>query len=190
MRASRRALIAGGATLGAAAVALPFLIDGRTETVTPAEARWRGAQLKTFSNVEAATLEALGETLLPGAAEAGIAHFVDHHLSVPAGESMLLVRYLEVPEPYAEFYRGGLAALERVSGTRHDRGFAALDPQQSAALIGALLGGQVEGWKGPPAMPFYLAVRSDAVDVVYGTVRGFERLGVPYMPHIEPERPW
>jgi len=29
-------------------------------------------------------------------------------------------------------------------------------------------------------------VRSDAVDVVYGTVEGFERLGVPYMPHILP----
>jgi hypothetical protein len=26
--------------------------------------------------------------------------------------------------------------------------------------------------------------------VVYGTVEGFARLGVPYMPHILPERSW
>ena len=28
------------------------------------------------------------------------------------------------------------------------------------------------------------------IDVVYGTVEGFARLGVPYMPHILPERSW
>jgi hypothetical protein len=26
--------------------------------------------------------------------------------------------------------------------------------------------------------------------VAYGTVEGFARLGVPYMPHILPERSW
>jgi hypothetical protein len=33
-------------------------------------------------------------------------------------------------------------------------------------------------------------VRSDAVDVVYGTPAGFEALGVPYMEHIMPPRRW
>jgi hypothetical protein len=39
--------------------------------------------------------------------------------------------------------------------------------------------------------PFvYGTLRNDAIDVAYGTVEGFARLGVPYMPHILPERSW
>ena len=35
--------------------------------------------------------------------------------------------------------------------------------------------------------PFvYLLLRSDAVDVVYGTMDGYAALGIPYMPHIAP----
>ena len=36
----------------------------------------------------------------------------------------------------------------------------------------------------------YTVLRADAVDVVYSTVEGYEMLGVPYMPHIAPERRW
>ena len=36
----------------------------------------------------------------------------------------------------------------------------------------------------------YLVLRSDAVDVVYGTVEGYEALGIPYMPHIAPDKRW
>lgn len=190
MRPTRRAVIAGGAALGAGAIALPFWIDGKREEVTPAEARWRGANLSTFSSSEARSFEALGQVLLPGAAEAGIAHFVDHHLSVPAAESLLLVRYLEVPPPYASFYQGGIRALEGLAHARHSAGFADLEPDNARAVVGEMIGGQPRGWNGPPAMPFFLAARSDAVDVVYGTMAGFERLGIPYMAHIEPERAW
>lgn len=190
MKPSRRVVIAGGATLGAAAIALPFLIDGRREEISPAEARWRGAKLETFTVAEAATFEALGEVLLPGAAEAGIAHFVDHHVSVPPADSLLLIRYLEVPPPYGDFYRGGIASVEGLAQARYRVPFTKLDAGQSRALVGELLSKNPSGWRGPPAMPFYLSARSDAVDVVYGTMAGFERLGIPYMAHIEPERSW
>ena len=43
-------------------------------------------------------------------------------------------------------------------------------------------------WQGPPGPLVYTVLRSDAVDVVYGTVEGYEALGVPYMPHILPDR--
>jgi hypothetical protein len=33
-------------------------------------------------------------------------------------------------------------------------------------------------------------VRADALDVVYGTPEGFDALGIPYMAHIKPEKPW
>jgi hypothetical protein len=36
----------------------------------------------------------------------------------------------------------------------------------------------------------YFLLRTDAVDVVYGTMEGYAQLGVPYMPHIAPARSW
>ena len=30
----------------------------------------------------------------------------------------------------------------------------------------------------------------EKVDVVYGTMEGYESLGVPYMPHIAPDKRW
>jgi hypothetical protein len=33
-------------------------------------------------------------------------------------------------------------------------------------------------------------LRSDAVDVVYGTMEGYASLGIPYMPHIAPTKRW
>ena len=49
---------------------------------------------------------------------------------------------------------------------------------------------KVEGWQGPPGPFVYLVLRSDAVDVVYGTMDGYAALGIPYMPHIAPEKRW
>lgn len=50
--------------------------------------------------------------------------------------------------------------------------------------------GGLPGWSGPPAPLVYFVLRSDALDVVYGTEAGFALLDVPYMPHIPPERRW
>ncbi len=50
--------------------------------------------------------------------------------------------------------------------------------------------GKLDGWQGPPGPFVYLVTRSDAVDVVYGTMEGYESLGIPYMAHIVPERRW
>src|SRR3989475_7787670 len=49
---------------------------------------------------------------------------------------------------------------------------------------------KLDGWQGPPGPFIYFVTRSDAVDVVYGTVEGYESLGIPYMPHIAPEKRW
>jgi hypothetical protein len=53
-----------------------------------------------------------------------------------------------------------------------------------------MINGAPAGWRGPSAPLFYFALRSDAVDVVYGTIEGFRKLNVPYMPHIVPPRRW
>jgi hypothetical protein len=49
---------------------------------------------------------------------------------------------------------------------------------------------KIEGWSGRPAALVYAVLRADAVDVVYGTMEGYEALGIPYMPHIPPEKRW
>jgi hypothetical protein len=50
--------------------------------------------------------------------------------------------------------------------------------------------GKHPDWKGPPQPAIYGALRADAVDVVYGTVEGTERLGVPYMALVAPKARW
>jgi len=49
---------------------------------------------------------------------------------------------------------------------------------------------KIDGWQGPAGPFVYLILRSDAVDVVYGTMEGYAALGIPYMPHIAPEKRW
>jgi hypothetical protein len=49
---------------------------------------------------------------------------------------------------------------------------------------------KIEGWQGPGGPFVYLVLRSDAVDVVYGTMEGYASLGIPYMPHIAPTKRW
>jgi hypothetical protein len=170
--------------------ALSFLVAGCEKKLAPSEAKQAGVPLRTLTAAEAGTLEALGEILLPGSAAAGLVHYIDHQVSGPPGDSMLIVKYLGVNPPYADFYRGGLAGIEAVARAAHDRSLAELDATQGAALVGSIAGGQPHGWTGPPAGLVYFTLRSDAIDVLYGTQRGFETLGVPYMPHILPPSPW
>lgn len=157
---------------------------------SPAQARASDAPLAVLSGDEARTLEAFGEALLPGAAHAGIAHFVDHHLKVDAADSLLLLRYMDWPAPYAAFYKAGLAALDRQARQAHAKAPHELNAVQWNALIVAMPAGDPAAWLGIPPGLLYFVMRSDAVDVVYGTEEGFAKLGVPYMPHIVPPSPW
>lgn len=186
MKANRRSVLSGAAAgLGL----MPFLINGVLTQATAADARAQGAAFKILTPGEVRTLEAFGEVLLPGARAEGIAHFVDHHISVDPADSLLMLRYLDVPPPYAGFYKAGLAALDAHARTQGAL-FADLAADKAAALVKAISAAPPPGWAGPPSPLFYFAVRADAVDVVYGTMKGFEKLGVPYMAHIEPETRW
>lgn len=191
MTPTRRTLLGGAAAVAGLGV-LGFVVAGEVREMTPAAARADKVPLRTLTDAEANSLEAFGEVLLPGARAAGIAHFVDHHLSVAPAQSLLMLRYLDVAPPYAPFYKAGLAALEALSEARHGTGFAGLDAAQATALVGEMAkpGPPMPGWQGPPPSLFYFAARADAVDVVYGTEAGFEKLGVPYMAHLLPETPW
>ena len=167
-----------------------FEVDGAEQLLTPSEARAQGARLSVLTDAETITLETLGETLLPGAAAAGLAPFVDAQLRAEPKDSLLLLRYLDVPPPYASFYQTGLASLDRVSLATHGQAFVALTQARRREVVGGLRQANPSGWQGAPAPVFYVALRGDAVDVVYGTPQGAALLGVPYMSHVRPPRPW
>lgn len=169
---------------------LTFYVGGCEVEMTPQEARENGIAYRVLSNAEAAALDALGEILVPGSATAGLSHFVDHQLAAPAGEQLLMIKYLGVPAPFAPFYQGGIAAVDAFSRREKDQVFAALSPDVQAELVGQFARANPDGWEGPPGPFFYFVLRNDAVDVVYGTRDGIESLGIPYMAHIEPPSRW
>src|SRR5882762_4469013 len=150
---------------GAALSALAYTVAGAEVLLSPREAQAQGLPLKVLTADERAALEALGETLLPGARDAGLAHYVDQQLSVDPGECLLLARALGVK-------------------------FAELAADKRAEFVEQIRQKVPEDWSGPPSPFFYFVSRGDAVDVTYGTVEGFERLGIPYMPHIIPIKRW
>lgn len=167
-----------------------FKVGGVEALISPAEARTRGAAFSVLSAEDAALLEAFGEALVPGARAAGIAHFVDANLARPHHESLLTARYLDVLPPHDAFYKAGLAALDAASRAVLGTPFAQASAASAKPLIAAMLPGTITPWQGPPAPLFYLAVRSDAADLVYGTRAAFDRMQVPYMAHIEPPSDW
>src|SRR5215831_3164188 len=182
----RRALMKG-----AALSALAFSVAGAQVLLSPREARAQNIPLRTLTPPQAEALDAIGETLVPGAQAAGISHFVDQQLSIPPEEALLEARILNIRPPYANFYRAALGAVDRASRAKNnDRGFAQLSMSERNDFIDLMRQNKIEGWQGPAGPFVYLVLRSDAVDVVYGTVDGYAALGIPYMPHIAPTKRW
>ena len=182
----RRALMKG-----AALSALAFTAGGAELLLSPRQARAQNIPFKTLTGEQAETLEALGDTLVPGAKQAGISHFVDQQLSIPPEEALLEARILNIRPPYANFYRAALGAVDKASKAQNnDRGFGQLNDGERHAFVDLMRQNKVTGWQGPPGPFVYLVMRSDAVDVVYGTMEGYAGLGIPYMPHIAPTKRW
>ena len=171
-------------------------LTGATLLLSPSEAKAQNLAFKVLDANEAKLLEAIGDQMMPGASKAGIAYFVDEQLTKPYEENLLMARYLQVEPPMANFYKGALAVFGGFCMKTHGKPFTELDHKTRKLLIGSIF--QVgprgpqnpEGWQGPPAFLVYLALRADAVDVVTGTKEGFEKLGTPYLAHIEPQQKW
>src|ERR1700748_2395690 len=89
---SRRQFVVG-ATL------LTFTLAGCSRKMTPAQARASDVPFRALDAGTVAVLDALGDVLLPGAAAAGLAHYIDHQLSGDPADSMLMIKYLGVPAP-------------------------------------------------------------------------------------------
>lgn len=135
-----------------------------------------------------ATLRAYADTLVPGSASAGITDFVSAMLA--SDDPMLFYNHLDFPLPPMSFYTAGLAALDDLSILHKKRSYSTLSVSDMKEIAGTLLDPNLQGWTGPPPFLFYLTVKNDAIDVVYGTVAAYDRLNIPYMPHILPPSIW
>ena len=175
---------------GAGLGALAFTVGGVEVMMTASEAHAQGVPFRSLKEHEGETIEAMGETLVPGARKSGIAHFIDQQISVPAEEALLQARIFNVRPPFANFYRAGLGAIDRGSEKMFGRKFIALSAPEQSAFVRLMFQNKVDGWSGPPAGFVYTILRSDAVDVVYGTMEGYAALGIPYQAHIVPEKRW
>ena len=175
-----------GATLGA----LAFGAGGAEVIMAPGEARARNVPFRLLDAHQGETLEALGETLVPQAREAGVAHYIDQQLSVPPHESLLQARILNFRPPFADFYRTAIVTVDESSRRIFGRDFAQLSVADQREFVGRMRQNKIEGWTGRPGAAVYTVLRADAVDVVYETMEGYEALGIPYMPHIPPQKRW
>lgn len=169
---------------------LAFTVGGVEMLLSPREAKARDLPFRALSESEVHTLNALGEVLLPGAADAGLAHYIDHQLAAPAAESLLIIRYLDIPPPYLPFYRGALLAADDAARAAHGVPLGELSADQRQDFVASIARGAISDWQGPPVGLVYFVLRNDAVDVVYGTQEGFAKLGFPYQPHIIPPTAW
>lgn len=156
--------------------------------LSPGQARAAGVPLRQLSEAEGRTLEALGDVLLPGAAAAGIAHYVDTQLS--SETPLLVLKYVDYSGPFLDFYQQGLRSLGSLGSARHGRSFYELGSDERVELVREISQKKPAEWDGPPAPLFYFVTRSDAVDVCYGTQEGFAKLKIPYMAHILPPKKW
>jgi len=186
MDGMERRVFLKGASMGA----LAFTVGGVEVLITPGEARARAVPYRSLGAEEAETIEALGEALVPGAREAGIAHFIDQQVSVSPGEALLEARIVNIKPPFINFYRAAIGGVDKAATARSGKRFAALSTSEQHDFIDQLRQNKIDGWQGPPAGQVYFVLRSDAVDVVYGTMEGYESLGVPYLPHIAPDKRW
>ncbi len=170
---------------------LSISVGGASLLMTPAEAKEKNIPLKILSADEALTLEAFGETLHPGARAAGLANFVDYQLSVKPDDCRSLVKYFVNDPPFDIFYRTGIKSLQAYSEAKFGAPFTDLEDADRIALVKSIGQDNPKEWPFPPPAPlFYMVVRNDTTDVLYGTIDGFRRLDVPYMPHIVPPERW
>ena len=171
-------------------LALTFTVAGKTMLLTPRQARAGNIPFAVLNPEEVSALETICDHLLPGARENGVAHFVDQQLTVDPDDSLLFIKYFNVEPPHVDFYKSALKEINLLSESVYGKGITAIDKAEAEKLIETLRDGKAADWNGPPSPLAYHILRNDAVDVVYGTMEGFEALGIPYLAHITPPRTW
>lgn len=168
---------------------LTFNLGGVSLLLTPEEARAQGIPLTLLNSEQARRLGKLADTMVPGSVDLGVVEFIDHQLNTDPNEALLIAKYFGVGLPYINFYARGLEVAAGMAQSTAGKPLEELDAAGLEQLVKTMStpGNVVEEF---PIFLFYMCLRSDAVDVVYGTPAGFERLNIPYMQHILPPEGW
>ena len=187
MKLTRRSLV--DKAFKSSMLCLTFKIGGISLLLTPEEARAQGVPLQKLTDVQARRMDLLAEAMVPGPSKLGVVQFVDHQLNADPNEALLIAKYFGVGLPYINFYAAGLDVAAGMAEKDLGKSIDELDADAATQLVKlmAVPGAVVNKF---PIFLFYMCLRSDAVDVVYGTPAGFEKLNVPYMQHILPPENW
>ena len=166
--------------LGSSLFTASFLILGDRLTLSPAEAVELDFTPEVLRRDQLNIIATVAEQLVPGSADAGIAAYLDAQLRA-GNDSLLIGKYLGVDiSDQIDFYESLARNLQKALQTE----------QATSEVLSAMWSDVQENWEGPPASYMLFILRADALDVTYGTPEGFEALGIPYMAHIMPEKPW
>ncbi len=143
----------------------------------------RGSR-RYLSGEEAATLDAIGNRLIPadqdpGAAQAGLVNFIDCQLMGPYRR-------------YRKTYRHGLIAVDHVSSARFGKPFVELAPAEADEILTGLERGEVPPavWDPAQAKAFFELLLAHTMQAYYGDPRhggnegavSWRMLGVPAVP--------
>ena len=171
---SRRHLMARSTAAGF------FMVAGQWLWLTPQEAEAKAFEPQVLTADQCTALANLADALVPGAAAAGFAAYID--LQLQAGDASLLIgKYLGVDTTaQTGFYQAAANNVMSLTG----------DAASYQNLVERMASDSLSKWMGPPASYVLFVLRADALDVTYGTPEGFEALDIPYMAHIMPETPW
>lgn len=176
--------------LSSSSLLLAFQLGGTAVMLSPREARAKHVPLRQLSNEDAQLMEHLLDLIVPGALDAGTVHFLDQQLGVEPNDCLLIVKFFELPPPYYGFYQAGFQAIRDHARTQFSAAVEDLTAEQKQQLIQYIATPEQVTESGYPIFLFYMCLRSDAVDMVYGTPEGVEKLNVPYMAHIMPPEKW
>ncbi len=177
--------------LKSSGVVLSVIVGGEILRVSPRSAQASALPYQFLTEEEVATVQGLAEAIVPGACEAGVSHYIDKQLAAASPDCLLMLKYLGMPSAdFTGFYRRGLHSANRLALLRFSLPWSALSAEQGQTLLLEMNSNTEINWDGPPAPFFFFVIRADACDVVYGTEQGFDRVGIPYMAHIEPVQAW
>ncbi len=169
------------------AVLLAYAVGGDLLLLSPAKPQEQKVPYQILTEEEAGLLELLSEAIVPDAQKSGISHYIDHQLAAPKADNMLILKYLGVPHPQVNFYRQALLAFKKSCPLFQKKNITDVTASELQDYVKLMIQQNPPDWHdAPPAPFFYFTLRSDAIDVTYGTMEGFSKLNIPYMAHIEP----
>ena len=156
------------------------MVAGHWLWLTPQEAKAAAFEPQVLTEDQCTALANLADALVPGAAVAGFAAYIDLQLQAGAA-SLLIGKYLGVDtQAQPGFYQSAADNVIAFTGER----------ASYQKLVEEMASDSLPEWLGPPASYVLFVLRADALDVTYGTPEGFKALGIPYMAHIMPETRW